>query len=189
MTPTIAPQKWSGPGALERTEAVNPKHRIRKSTALDTYRALAGQPSSRPIDALLARLDRVRQYGKGWRCDCPVGHSSRGTLSVAVGDDGRVLLKCFVGCSASEVLAALGMSIGDLFPERMHDTTPLGRAQRREAMQAANVAAAVAVLDREALVVLAAAGTLQRGSALTGADHDRLALAAQRVHDVREMFR
>lgn len=153
------------------------------------YSHLAGQTSSRPVDAFLTRLDHVRQRGRGWRADCPCGHASRGALSVAEGDDGRVLIRCFAGCEVADVLAALGMGLADLFPERVRDLSPLGRAQRREAARAANVAAAVSVLDRETLVVLAAVGALRRGDALTDADRDRIALAAQRIHDVREVLR
>lgn len=166
-------QRRRGPDA-GHAEAANHTHRIRQSSALAPYRALAGQPSSRPIDNLLARLHNVRQHGTGYRAE---------------GDDGRVLIRCFAGCEVADVLAALGMGLADLFPERVRDLSPLGRAQRREAARAANVAAAVAVLDRETLVVLAAVGILQRGNALTSTGHDRLALAAQRVHDVREVLR
>jgi len=152
------------------------------------YAVLAGQPSSRPLDALLSRLGNVRQHGKGYRCDCPNGHASRGALSIAEGDDGRVLIRCFAGCEAVDVLAALGMTLADLYPAPVRDMTPLGRAQRREAMQAASVVAAVAVLAREADVVSAAAGTLAHGDALDDADRGRLALAASRIHDIKAVL-
>jgi putative DNA primase/helicase len=39
-------------------------------------------------------------------------------LSVSTGADGRVLLNCFAGCAVEAIVAALGLSMGDLFPER-----------------------------------------------------------------------
>ena len=46
---------------------------------------------------LLPRLEGVRKTGTGWSSRCP-GHNDRNaSLSVAEGDDGRVLLKCQIG--------------------------------------------------------------------------------------------
>jgi hypothetical protein len=42
-------------------------------------------------------------------------------LSVREGDDGRVLLHCFAGCSVNEVVAALGIELSDLFPVRQSE--------------------------------------------------------------------
>jgi hypothetical protein len=36
---------------------------------------------------------------------------------VAEGDDGRVLLNCFAGCSLKDIVAAVGREVRDLFPE------------------------------------------------------------------------
>jgi|GEM_PF-736357 len=182
MTPTTAPQKRSGPGAQARTEAGNFHNRIRQSSRL------TANASSRPIDVLLSRLDGVRRSGRGWIARCPAHDDRSASLSIAEGDGDRVLAHCFAGCEIADALAAVGLSIADLFPERPRDQSPLGRAQRREAMQAANVAAAVAVLAREVDVVSAAAGTLAHGDALDDADRGRLALAASRIHDIKAVL-
>jgi hypothetical protein len=68
--------------------------------------------------ALLDRLDGVRQYGAGrWRARCPAHGSKGGTLSVHEKSDGRVLVHCFAGCAVEEVVGAVGLAINDLFPE------------------------------------------------------------------------
>jgi hypothetical protein len=41
-------------------------------------------------------------------------------LSVGEGNDGRILLKCFAGCSVAAVVAALGLETADLMPESRH---------------------------------------------------------------------
>lgn len=75
------------------------------------------------IAAILDRLDRVTVTGPGaWLASCPTaahvhGDRSRG-LSVREGDDGCLLIHCFAGCPVTEVVAALGMELSDLFPPR-----------------------------------------------------------------------
>ncbi len=50
---------------------------------------------------------------------CP-GHGSWGySLSIRETDDGTVLLHCFAGCNALDVLDVLGMTARDLFPTRV----------------------------------------------------------------------
>ena len=76
-----------------------------------------------PIDSLLDRLDRVKATGPGtWIASCPTtahrnGDRSRG-LSIREGDDGRVLIHCHAECPVHEVVAALGIELSDLFPQR-----------------------------------------------------------------------
>ena len=49
---------------------------------------------------------------------CP-GHDDRHpSLSIAQGDDGRILIKCFYGCSAAEICASLGIKVKDLFSKK-----------------------------------------------------------------------
>ena len=47
---------------------------------------------------ILGHLSNVKQTPNGWEARCPAHDDSRASLSVAVGDDGTVLLKCFAGC-------------------------------------------------------------------------------------------
>ena len=65
---------------------------------------------------LLAKLPGARKAGKGWSARCPAHHDRRASLSVSEGDDGAALVKCHAGCNASAILAAIGMTLADLFP-------------------------------------------------------------------------
>lgn len=154
-----------------------------------TARRMEGPVCEAGVEVILGRLDGIRESGRGWRADCPVGHRSRGTLSIAEGDDGRVLLHCFVGCSAADVLTALGLTLPDLFPERMPPATPEARRELRRRAKESSWSAALCVLAREAAVVLAASATLLRGHVLRDEDHGRLALAERRIHAAREVLR
>ena len=73
-----------------------------------------------PINNILDRLDLVKESSNGrWRAKCP-SHSSdtsrKRTLSVGAADTGAVLLNCFAGCSAEQIVSAVGLELKDLFP-------------------------------------------------------------------------
>ena len=142
------------------------------------------------LDALLSRLQRVQKTGNGWRADCPNGngHKTHGTLSVAQADDGRILVHCFAGCSAADVLGALGLTLGDVMPERIRDESPEGRRAARERFRMASVTAAVGVIEREACIALIAACDLLRGQALPPDDLARLGEAVERIGAAREVL-
>jgi hypothetical protein len=72
-------------------------------------------PAEPPINELLARLGDARRYGDGWRACCPAHDDHRPSLHVREADDHRVLVRCFAGCSAEAVVAALGLHMRDLF--------------------------------------------------------------------------
>ena len=70
-----------------------------------------------PIETVVARLgDSVRRSGAGWIGRCPAHDDRAPSLSATEGDDGRVLLHCHAGCSPEDVVAALGLTMADLFP-------------------------------------------------------------------------
>ena len=140
------------------------------------------------IDALLARLDPVQKTGNGWRCNCPTGHRTRGTLSLAQGDSGAILLHCFSGCAVSDVLGALGLSMGDIQPARLRDESPEGRRAARAQFRLASVQSAAAVLEREGNIVLIAAGDLLRADDFSPADFQRLVEAVERVAAARAVL-
>lgn len=64
---------------------------------------------------VLGRLAKVRPHGeRAWMACCPAHADKNPSLSVSEGADGRTLLKCFAGCSAEAVVAALGLKMADL---------------------------------------------------------------------------
>jgi hypothetical protein len=73
-----------------------------------------------PIQGVLSRLSDVRKSGTGWSARCPAHEDRSASLSVAVGDDGRVLLHCHAGCEPAAVARALGLELADLFPACEH---------------------------------------------------------------------
>ncbi len=136
------------------------------------------------VDALLSRLERVRQYGKGWSARCPAHQDRQASLSVTIGNDGRILAHCFAGCAIGDVLGAVGLAVGDLFPARIRDDSPDGRRELRESARQAQWRAALGVLAFEASIVVAAAYSALRGD-LSDADAHRVAIAVDRIDAAR----
>ena len=77
------------------------------------------------IDALVSRLSGVRMTGPNRGIAlCPAHPDRSPSLSFREIDDGRVLIKCFGGCGAIDVLDALGLTWSALFPEGGHRDAP-----------------------------------------------------------------
>lgn len=70
------------------------------------------------VQQLLGRLEAVRRSASGRMARCPAHQDRHPSLSIKVGHDGRILLHCFSGCAPEAVVAALGLTMGDLFPKR-----------------------------------------------------------------------
>jgi len=93
---------------------------------------------------LAARFPGSKRSGTGWRAPCLAHGSKGGTLSIGEGRDGRLLLKCFAGCEATEIAAAVGLELRDLMGQAANDQWSAVRPHRqptrgeiREALRAA----------------------------------------------------
>lgn len=74
------------------------------------------QPDRNPIDAVVDRLpSKPTRSAWGYMANCPAHNDRTPSLSIRMGRDGRVLIKCWAGCSTESVIDALGLSWRDLF--------------------------------------------------------------------------
>lgn len=132
-----------------------------------------------PIDAVLTRLSAFKVRGNGrhrWRAVCPAhGGSNASALSIGIGDNGAVLLRCWHGCGADAVAGALGLELQDLFPPKQSHGAPIRKRALLSAQQCLDVIAF------ETTLVATAASNLANGHALTPDDLQRLAVAAERI--------
>jgi DNA-binding transcriptional ArsR family regulator len=72
---------------------------------------------SAAFDRILAALEAADcRQGGGWLC--PAHEDRHASLSVTEGEDGRVLAKCFAGCEVEQIVAAIGLTMRDLFDDR-----------------------------------------------------------------------
>ena len=132
-------------------------------------------------EPLLQRLAGVRQTGNGWRAKCPACGGTSRKVTIAE-RDGKVLLHCFGGCRAEDVIGAVGLTWADLHPPR---GWPLSREESRRARRAireAGWAAALSVLSLESKIVLLAARDVHiLGGLQSSSDLDRLEQAVERI--------
>lgn len=139
----------------------------------------------RPSDVLLPRLDKVRERGVGrWSAICPAHEDRSPSLSVREVEDGRLLVYCFAGCEAGDVLAAVGLEMADLFPERPREHTQ-GRLPPRERFEARDL---LAVASGEcSMVALIALGLEQGGYPLAPWARKALLDAESRLAEIARM--
>ena len=128
-------------------------------------------------DVLLSKLVGVRATGRNhqWLARCSAHDDCQPSLSIRELDDGRILLHCFAGCSAREVLDAAGLDFDALYPERAIDHR---RPPERRPFPAADMLCAVAT---ETLVAAIVSADMVDGYLPDARDHARLVIAAGRL--------
>lgn len=132
------------------------------------------------IAKVLDRVENPKQSGtRRWMCKCPA-HEDRGpSLSIRELEDGRVLIHCFAGCGAGEVLAKIGLRMSDLFDQPIaHHLPPIrGGFSARELLELnAHEATVVALLACDA-----------QSRSLTADETQRLVQAAARLGKAQEL--
>lgn len=137
-------------------------------------------------ETLLSHLDGVRERRPGqWMAKCPAHDDSRPSLLIEVGDDERLLVFCYAGCGAAEVVAAIGLTLADLFPHRLPDV-PGRHHRRRPTLSARDV---IDALDHESSVVMVIAADILAGRTISADDMERVMLVRQRINRVAEIVR
>ena len=135
---------------------------------------------SSPIDLVLSRLEPFKLRATGpdrWRALCPAHDGKNGTsLSVGVGENGAVLLRCWNGCELEAVVSALGLEMHDLFPPPDAHARPM-----RHPFLPADVFHAV---RHEISVVAVIAADMRQHKTINELDWQRLALAARRLDEI-----
>ncbi len=128
------------------------------------------------LERLLSRLEAVRETAPGqYAARCPSHDDKSPSLSVRAVDD-RVLVHCFLGCDAEEIMAAVGLSLSDLFDTPM-ERGPIPKRTRW------NERGLLDQLLTEVEVVLIAANQVAGGTPLSSDDQTRLCAAYERVRE------
>jgi putative DNA primase/helicase len=92
-----------------------------------------------PIALLLAKLGGVKPAGHShWMARCPSHDDKQQSLSINVGTDGRVLMKCHAGCDNRAIVAAIGLTMGALFVPGSKPIFASNRARRLRASRRAS---------------------------------------------------
>ena len=67
------------------------------------------------VNEFLNRLENVKGGQGRWKARCPAHPDKTPSLSVAAGEDGKILVKCFGGCTPEKITAAMGLTMSDLY--------------------------------------------------------------------------
>jgi hypothetical protein len=127
-------------------------------------------------DTLLFLLSKVkRTKPNSWLACCPAHDDRSPSLTVTELADGRVLIHCFAGCDANEVLGAVGLDMTDLFPANNNQHFTKGE---RRPFVTADIFRAVA---SEVMIVYLSGNAMTKGETLSDVDMQRLLQATSRI--------
>ena len=150
---------------------VSPKQRGRSMSATD----------------LVSRLHGVKDTGANkWIACCPAHDDKRPSLSITEQPDGRVLIHCFGGCGAEDVLVAVGLDWSAVMPESVEtfarESVQTGRRRYSSRTHPPfNAHDVLRCLATEVTIVKLVASDLQRGAVLSEVDRERLGVAVSRI--------
>src|ERR1035437_7925595 len=82
--------------------------------------------ASMKAEAIAKALGGYMRNGKNHLCRCPAHDDSSPSLSLADGEGGRLLVKCFAGCDGVEVIRLLKSRglLGNTVPQRQEAPRP-----------------------------------------------------------------
>ena len=121
------------------------------------------------IQDFLHLLQGVKPKGRDqWMACCPAHQDSDPSMSIALTPDGKILLRCWAGCSALDVVASMNLSLSDLFPNQDY-SRPMAFAERERRQREQTVAR----IDQERLVIALAESDRRAGKRLSRADMER----------------
>jgi protein tyrosine phosphatase len=127
------------------------------------------------IDQILAKLRKVKKTSSNrWLACCPAHEDKSPSLSIMQNETGKIFVHCFAGCDGNAIMAAMGMTLADLYPEQINASKGLGK---RPAFSAYDV---LPMIEREAQIVAMCATELQ-SHPLPDVDRQRLFKAVQRI--------
>jgi len=85
------------------------------ATLLRSKSQATGSLGQMKIQGLLSHLDGVKETGNGkYLARCPAHDDRSPSLSITECDGGRILINCFAGCPAIEIVEAVGLRLSDL---------------------------------------------------------------------------
>lgn len=82
------------------------------------------------LEEFVGRLRGVRKNGTGkYMACCPAHNDSDPSMAIGESKTGKILLHCYAGCSALDIVQSLGLRLEDLFPDA-YEEEPFAWAKR-----------------------------------------------------------
>lgn len=80
------------------------------------------------IEALINKLSRSKEitakrgHKRSFIAQCPAHDDNSPSLAIDLSANDNILIKCWAGCGASEVVESVGMSLSDLMPDSDYES-------------------------------------------------------------------
>lgn len=117
------------------------------------------------LEKIISRLDKVKSAGANkWIACCPAHLDKTPSLSISETSDGVLLVKCWAGCSANDIVQSIGLQLRDLFPGSNRKCRGPSKA----------------AIEHERMIIRIGQSLQQQGI-LEGDDLERFNLAKQRL--------
>lgn len=138
---------------------------------------------------VLERLQKVKKVGEHkWIARCPAHPDDSPSLCITQKPEGTLLIHCFAGCPIHAVLAEIGLTLEDLFPNEPENSLQrLAEAQRRKVrgLPPFDAESLLRELLMESTVILLALRDIQGGAELSRLDAIRLESAVSALESIR----
>lgn len=148
-----------------------------------------------PIDKVLERLDKVKlkkatKNGLSqWQALCPSHSDKSPSLTISECTDNTVLVKCWSGCTASEIVSAIGLELKDLFKyEPINPNNNNNDSHRnKNSSQPIKKLPSKKAIAHEQLIIQVAEAHINKGLTLSRADKQRYQQALQRLNYLKRL--
>ena len=132
------------------------------------------------INDFLGYFEKSHRSGKDeYQCLCPAHNDKTASLSIKNLPDERILIHCFAGCAANDILEAVGLTFDDIVPKRLGDFKPVSKPF--------NPYAVLKAISNETLLVALAGLEVANGKTLPQEDKDRLMIAVNRLREAYQI--
>jgi hypothetical protein len=137
------------------------------------------------VEDFLSLLKGVRANGKGrWVARCPHHNDRSPSLAITKGDHVPILLHCFAGCDADQIVGAVGLELSDLMPPR----DPHFRDDQRTRIATPfTPEQAIMCLSTESTFLFVAIADITRDKPLDALTKARMIEAAARINEARRI--
>lgn len=164
-------------GNIGARNCVSPTHRAEPLQPIKPSPSQGGlMGTDSPAELLISRLNGVKQTKPDrWIARCPAHDDRSPSLSISETTDGTLLIRCWAGCGAEEIVNAVGLKLLHLFPRQPSATKTNPRKNRFSAYEVVQTACT------EAMILSIAYQQVLSGEQLSREDEKRIAQAIKAI--------
>ena len=132
------------------------------------------------VNNLLSRLQKVKSRGRdSWVACCPAHDDKSPSLKIDI-KGGKILIKCWSGCSTEDILGASGLEFKDIMPDQPMYHRSSGKKPTLYATDA------LRILKVESMVITMCAIDIKNKKPIADEDYKRVLLAMERINTAME---